>query len=336
MASASVSLEGAPTRRGVRRGHHPWLRRLAAGVLTLFVASVVVFAATQALPGDAARAILGKEATPARVAALRQQLDLDKPVLAQYASWLGGVVHGDFGTSLAEQRSVTDVIRDPLVNSAVLVALVALVAFPLSLLFGCLAAMSRRSAGDQVFNVATLTVSSLPEFVIGTLFVILFATSVFHWFPAVALIPPGESPLGHLDEMVLPVATLALAVMSYLTRVVRAAMVEALESDFAQMARMKGMPERLVVRRHALPNALIPAVQAAALMLVWLMGGIVIIEFLFNFPGLGTTLTGAVSNRDVPVIQAVTLTFAFAIVVFNIGADALTTFLSPRLRTGGR
>jgi peptide/nickel transport system permease protein len=158
---------------------------------------------------------------------------------------------------------------------------------------------------------------------------------VFTVLPAVALIPPSESPFDHLKELVLPVATLTIAVLPYLFRVVRASMIDALASDYVQMARLKGMPERIVMRRHALPNALIPAAQASALVLTFLLGGVLVVEFLFAYPGLGSLLASAVAARDLPLIQAVTLVFATGVVLFGLAADLLTTFLSPRLRTGG-
>ena len=314
-----------------------WLiRRLGLGVVVLFVVSLIVFFATQALPADPARAILGREATPERLDALRAQLGLDRPILEQYIEWLGGALRLDFGTSLAADESVGSLLAGPLVNSLVLLLMAGGIAIPLSVLVGGVAAVRRDGPLDKSVLGALLLLTAVPEFVIGLVLVILFSTTVFTVLPAVALIPPGESPLGHVDELVLPVATLVLAVVPYLARLVRASMIDALGSDYVEMARMKGMPERIVMRRHAIPNALVPTVQASAIVLAYLLAGIVVVEFIFRYPGLGTELTEAVDARDVPVIQAVVLIFATGVVLFNVLADVLTVLLTPRLRTGPR
>jgi peptide/nickel transport system permease protein len=310
------------------------LRRLGVGLLVMFVVSLIVFAATQALPADPARAILGREATPERLEALREELGLDRPVVEQYVDWLGGVLTLDFRSSLAANEPVADMLSSPLVNSLILLAFAAGVAIPLSLVLGAVAALRRDGWFDRSLLGTLLLLTAMPEFVIGLLLVILFATTVFAVLPAVALIPPGDSPLAHLDELVLPVATLALAIVPYLARLVRASVIDALTSDYVEMARLKGMPDGIVLRRHALPNALIPTVQASAVVLVYLLAGIVVVEFIFRYPGLGTTFTDAVDARDLPVIQAVVLIFAAATVLFNAIADLLTVLLTPRLRTG--
>lgn len=314
-----------------------WLvRRLGLGVVVLFVVSVIVFFATQALPADPARAILGREATPERLDALRAQLGLDRPVLEQYGDWLAGALRLDFGTSLAADESVGSLLGGPIVNSLVLLLLAGGIAIPVSVLVGGVAAVRRDGLLDRSVLGALLLLTAVPEFVIGLVLVILFSTTVLTVLPAVALIPPGESPLGHVDELVLPVATLVLAVVPYLARLVRSSMIDALASDYVEMARMKGMPERIVMRRHAIPNALVPTVQASAIVLAYLLAGIVVVEFIFRYPGLGTELTEAVDARDVPVIQAVVLIFATGVVLFNVLADVLTVLLTPRLRTGSR
>ena len=264
------------------------IRRLALGALTLFLVSLLVFAATQALPGDTARAILGKDATPARVAELRKELGLDRPAVVQYASWLEGVVRGDMGNSLVAQEPVTKLLSDRVVNSAVLVLLAALVSIPLSIVIGSLSGLLRDRLFDSSVSLGTLGLAALPEFVIGLLLIMLLATQVVHVLPAVSYVNPDQSLWSQLTILVLPVATLVLAVSPYIVRILRASMVEVLESEYVQMARLKGMPERIVLQRHALPNAIIPAIQVIALNMAWLAGGVVIVENVFNYPGIGS------------------------------------------------
>jgi len=311
-------------------------RRILLGILTLFLVAVVVFVATQALPGNAAQAILGKDATPARVHALEQQLHLNESVFAQFTHWLGGILTGDLGTSAATQQPVSQLLSGGIANSAFLVVLAAIIAIPLSIAFGSWMAMKRDTAVDYVGSTVSLVFAALPEFVIGILLVLLFATSVFQVFPGVSLIPPGDHAWNHLNAVILPAATLVLAVTPYVSRIMRGSMVEVLESDYVTMARLKGMPERTVMIRHAVPNAIVPAIQVSALQLAWMAGGIVLVEAVFSFPGIGSGLVDAVGNRDVPTVQALTLIIASVYVVLNLAADVATILVTPRLRTAGQ
>jgi peptide/nickel transport system permease protein len=312
------------------------LRRLALGVLTLWLVSLVVFAAVLALPGDAATAILGKEATPDRVAALRTQLHLEDPVVSQYLHWLGGVVTGDLGISAATQEPVGDLIGDRGVNSTFLVVVSAAVAVPLSLLIGVWAAVRRDRPLDHVVSTITLALAALPEFVIGIALILLFATSLLTILPAVSLLPPGAPAWESPDALVLPAATLVLSVMPYISRIMRGSMVEVLESEYVTMARLKGLSARRVIWRHALPNAIPPAIQVTALQLAWMAGGVVVVEFVFQYPGLGTLLVNAVANRDLPVVQALTMLTAAIYVGLNVLADVATILVTPKLRTAAR
>jgi peptide/nickel transport system permease protein len=312
------------------------LRRLALGVLTLWLISLVVFAAVLALPGDAATAILGKEATPDRVAALRDQLNLEDSVVSQYLQWIGGVITGSFGESAATQQAVSELLSDRVANSAFLVLVASLVAIPLSIGLGVWMAMRRDRAVDHVGSTTTLVLAALPEFVIGIALVLLFATSVFHWFPAVSILPPGEKAWQQPDVVVLPAATLVLAVTPYISRIMRGSMIEVLESEYLTMARMKGLPERTVIWRHAVPNAIVPAIQVAALQLAWMAGGVVVVEFVFSYPGIGAALVDAVANRDMPVVQTVTMLAAAIYVLMNLFADVATILVTPKLRTAPR
>lgn len=315
----------------------PWrwvARRVALGLGVIVAASVLVFLATQALPGDPAQAILGKEATPESVTALRESLNLNRPMYAQYFSWLGAIVTGDFGESLSSRVSVTSLLGPALSNSLSLLFVSALIAVPASIALGVVTAVRRDKALDRTSFVGSLLLTAMPEFVIAMLLVVLLSTTLLHLLPAVAVIPPGSSPLLHPLELALPVLTLILAVVPYLYRLVRSTMIDVLDSEFVAMARLKGVPEKQVIWRHAIPNALIPVTQASAVVFAYLLGGIVVVEFVFGFPGIGTLLTDAVTQRDIPVIQAVTLVIAAGVVIFNLLADLITVLLTPRLRTG--
>ena len=313
------------------------LRRFLLGLLTLFLVSVIVFGATQALPSDPARAILGRTATPDSLKALRTQLHLDRSPVGQYTHWLGGVFRGNLGNSLAARgEPVTKVLGKRLENSAFLVLLAAAVSIPLSILLGVLAARRRDGPLDHVLSLVLLGLAALPEFVVAIALVVLFGTTVFHWFPAVSLLPPEGAPWQHLKELVLPTVTLVLAVSPYIARIMRASMVEVLESDYVEMSRLKGMPERYVLWRHAVPNAVAPAIQVIALNLAYLAGGIVIVEFVFAYPGIGSALVDAVANRDLPIVQALAVLIAAVYVFCNLLADISTILVSPRLRTSLR
>src|SRR5258706_3509463 len=311
------------------------IRRLLLGLIVLIMVSIVVFAATQALPGDPARAILGRSATPQSLAALRLKLHLDQPVFTQYWTWLTGLLHGNFGTSLAAQEPVTTLLGPKLVNSSVLVAVSAIVSIPLSIAIGSWAALKREKIFDTVSSNLLLALAALPEFVVAVVLVLLFATTVFpNVFPAISRIPPGSGPWNYPSALVLPVLTLVIAVAPYVARIMRASMVEVLESDYIEMARLKGLPERTVMIRHALPNALGPVFQVIALNLAYLAGGIVVVEYVFAYTGIGTGLQEAVLNHDLPVVQALAMLIAALYLVLNLLSDAATIMVTPRRRTG--
>src|SRR5438067_2059669 len=322
---------------GTRFLHGIWgfvLRRLLLGLLTLLLVSIVVFAATQALPSDPARAILGRNATPEALKALRAQLHLGQPVVQQYLHWLGGLARGDLGHSLAARgEPVSTLIGTRVQNSAFLMLFAAIVSIPLSIALGAVAARRRDRAFDHATSVVTLALAAVPEFVVAIVLVVLFGTTVFQVLPPVSLIPPGDSPLSHLSALVLPTTALVLAVGPYIVRIMRASMVEVLESDFVEMARLKGMSEQKVVCRHAVPNAIAPAIQVIALNLAYLAGGIVVVEFVFGYPGIGAGFVDAVANRDLPVVQALAILIAAVYVALNVCADVATILVSPRLRT---
>jgi peptide/nickel transport system permease protein len=332
---------GPPTAARPRRALIPqfggiWgfiLRRALLGLLVLFIVSIVVFAATQAL-GDPARAILGRDATPESLKALRLQLHLDRSVVSQYTSWLTGLLQGDAGTSFASTAPVSSLINERILNSAFLVFLAGIVSIPLAIAIGAYAALRRDKPFDSVSSLITLLLAAMPEFVIGLWLVVIFATTVFPGtLPSITQVEPGARPWGDMKAMILPTATLVLAVTPYVARIVRASMIEVLESDYVEMARLKGLSERTVLLRHALPNALGPTFQVIAINLAYLAGGVIVVEYIFNYPGIGGALRDAVNNHDIPVVQALAMLIAAVYVVLNLLADIATILVTPRLRT---
>ncbi len=334
-ALAAAAEHGSDRLARLSRGH-PVMRlvavRIVLGVITLWLVSVVIFAATQALPGNAAYAVLGHSATPQRLHAVEAQLHLNRPLISQYGSWIGGVLHGNFGTSLANGESVSALIGSRIVNSAVLVVAAGVIGTLIAGLLGVLAAARRDRWFDHVASVVALAVTALPEFVVAIALVIVFSVLVLHALPAVSAIPPGSEPWQNLKELILPVATLAIVIAPYIFRMVRAAMIEALESDYVEMARLKGLRPRRVLLLHAFPNAIPPVIQVVGLNLLYLAGGIVVVEYIFNYPGVGAALVDAVSNRDIPTLQFIVLVLTTFYVFVNIVTDVIALLASPRRR----
>jgi peptide/nickel transport system permease protein len=317
------------------------LRRCAVGLLTLAAVSVLLFAATNILPGDVAQTVLGKEATPERVAALRGELHLDESVVSRYFHWVEGLVQGNLGDSAvqvaqnAPDPSVGAMIATPLVNSLILALIASLLIIPLALVLGTIAAVRAGKTTDYAVSYGSLFLGSLPEFVIGTFLILLFFNEL-HLYPPVALVPPGASPLDNPEALVLPLLTLLAASLPFGARQVRAGVVESLKEDYVTVARLGGIPERRVLRRYALRNALPASIQAFAQTIQYLFGGIIVVEAVFAYPGLGNLLTNAVLTRDVTLVLAIALVIAAVFIVINIVADLLVVFLVPKLRTGLR
>ncbi|GAA1969256.1 ABC transporter permease [Microbacterium deminutum] len=334
---STVSLPAArttPVRSSATVGWAWWLtRRLGAGLLVVWGVTVFIFVSTQLLPNDPAHAILGIQATQESIDALTRQLGLDRPAYEQYAAWLGGLLHGDFGISLGTKQPVTAVIGYRFFNSVVLMLIAAVIAIPLAVFLGVVTAVRRDRRMDRTVLSAGMVLTSLPDFVIALALVVLFATTVTRLLPAVSAFPAGDWPTWYPNELVLPVATMVLVSVPYLYRLFRASMIDVLESEYVQMARLKGIPERVIIVKHALPNALVPGIQATGLLLSGMLAGIVIVEYVFRYPGLGTALTQAINIRDLPVIQAIVLIYALAVVLFNLLADIATILATPKLRT---
>jgi peptide/nickel transport system permease protein len=312
-----------------------WLaRRIGLAVLTLWLVSILVFLATAAL-GDPVRAILGRDynSNPGRVAQLEEQLNADASVVERYFDWLRGLFTGDLGTSLANGQPVSELISGSVLNSAVLVLLSAAVMIPLAFIVAMISVHYRRRRPDTVIQTILLAMAGLPEFVIGVLLIALFATTVFTVLPAVTISSPTGHPWDNPEAMVLPTLTLVLWVAPYVSRILRSSLLEVIDSDYVELARLKGIPERVVMRKHALLNAIVPGIQVIALQLAFLAGGVVIVETLFAYPGVGLLLVDSVRNHDVPMVQALSMIIASVYVVVNLIADLLSIMLTPRART---
>ena len=309
------------------------LKRLAVSVLVLLAVSFVVFVFTLLLPGDPAQAILGQQATPERLEALRSQLGLDQPWWQRSFDWLGGILTGDLGVSAATGGSISALLGERIVNSLVLMAIAAVIAVPLGLALGTWAALRRGRASDTALNTGSMILASLPEFVVGIVLVALFSTTVLQILPSVTMAAPGTRVWEFPLQLVLPVAALVLVVVPYMVRMMRQTMTEVLSSGYVEMARLKGVPERQVILRHALPHAIGPVAQVVAMQLAWLAGGIVVIEVLFRYPGIGQAMVDAVNNRDVQVVQTISLLIAAFYVVVNLLADVVGILANPKLRT---
>jgi len=324
------------SRRSSAGAPHPIVKllvqRVALGVVTLCVVSVVIFAATQALPGNAAVAILGHSATPPALHALERQLHLNRSVFAQYGAWISGIVSGHPGTSLVNGMPVWSIVSPAAANSAVLVGLSGVIGSVVGVTLGAVVALRKDSVLDHTSSLLALAVTALPEFVVAIAMIILFATVVWDVLPAVSMVPPGTQAWAEPRELVLPVATLVIVIVPYIFRMTRAATVEALASDYAEMARLKGLPTWRVLAVHALPNAIAPVVQVIGLSFLYLAGGIVVVEFVFAFPGIGSSLVSAVSDRDVPTIQIIVLVLAGFYVFVNIVSDVVALLATPRRR----
>ena len=305
------------------------LQRLALGVLTLLVVSLVIFGATELLPGDLASTLLGQSATPETVTALRAQLGLDQPAPLRYWAWLTGVLQGDFGVSLATRRPIADMLATRLGNTVFLALYAAAIAVPLSLILGVLAALWRNSLFDRVANAGALSAISFPEFFLAYILIFLLAQSGY--FPSMTRLSPNMSLDDKLYVTFLPALTLTLVVTAHMMRMTRAAIINLMAQPYIEMARLKGLSPLRIVLRHALPNALAPIINVIAINLAYLITGVVVVEVVFVYPGLGQLMVDSVSKRDIAVVQAIALIFASAYVLLNLTADVLSTLTNPRL-----
>lgn len=307
------------------------IRRLAHGCLTLVVVSVLVFCGTEVLPGDVAEAVLGQSATPETVAALRETMQLDRPAPVRYVNWLSGFTTGDLGVSLATGRPVWELMRDRLTNTLLLAGVTAVIVVPLSLLLGLLSATYPRNMTLKSCMFFTLCAASAPEFFVAAILVGIFAVRL-RWFPGVAYLSAGQSLPAILHTLALPVMTLALAVAAHMARMTRAALLKVLSTPYIEMAEMKGTKRLDIILHHAFPNVIAPVSNAVAMNLAYLIGGVVIVETMFSFPGLAKLMVDSVATRDIPIVQGCAMVFCSAYVLFNLMADMVSIASNPRLR----
>ena len=306
------------------------LQRLALGLLTLFAVSVIIAFVVELLPGDITQAILGQTATPETVAAFRKEIGLDRPAYVRYVEWLGGIFHGDLGQSLASKREISEFVGTRLSNTLFLGGLAAAIAVPLALLLGLLAALYRNSIYDRVVNLLTLTSISFPEFFVAYI-LILFLSVKAGIFPGISNVSTDLAFSEQLFRTLLPALTLTLVVLAHMLRMTRAAIINLLSSPYIEMARLKGTKPFRVIVHHALPNAWGPIVNVIALNLAYLVVGVVVVEVVFVYPGLGQLLVDSVSKRDLPVVQACAIIFAAVYILLNLLADIVSIVSNPRL-----
>jgi len=304
-------------------------KRLVLGALTLFLLSLLIFLSVEALPGDLAQEILGQQATPETVAAIRRELGLDLPAHIRYLEWLGGILQGDFGNSLALRKPIIDLIAPRLQNTLFLTLYTASIAVPLSLILGMMASLFRNSYFDRISNATALSAISMPEFFVG--YILIYFLALSGYFPSMANINANTPLLEKLYLCFLPALTLTLVVTAHMMRMTRAAIINILALPYIEMAHLKGVRPARIIFWHALPNALAPIVNVIALNLAYLITGVVIVEIVFVFPGLGQLMVDGVKFRDVPVVQASSLIFATAYVGLNLLADIISTVTNPRL-----
>ncbi len=305
-------------------------QRLGLGLITLWVVSLIIFLGVELLPGDLAQAILGQAATEETVAAFRRELKLDLPAYERYFDWMGGMLQGDLGRSLANKREISELIGTRLGNTLFLAAVAAVVSVPLAVGLGILAALYRNSFYDRCVNVVTLTSISFPEFFVAYI-LILFLAVKLGIFPSISNVSPDTAFWDRVYRVALPALTLTLVVIAHMMRMTRAAIINLLASPYIEMANLKGMPRSRIIVRHALPNAWAPIINVIVINLAYLVVGVVIVEVVFVYPGLGQLLVDSVSKRDMPVVQASSIIFAATYILLNLTADILSILTNPRL-----
>jgi peptide/nickel transport system permease protein len=310
------------------------LRRLGLMILTLWLLTLIVFLAGQVLPGDPARSVLGNQAAPSAIQALDHQLGVDRPLLTRYLSWLGGLLHGNLGNSYEYQSAVEPFIRAALINSVKLALLAFVIVVPLGILGGVIAALRVGRGTDRAISVTGLSLSTVPEFVSGIVLLVVFGVEL-KWLPVTANAGTGASALEQLKHLILPAIPLVLVLFGYIARMARAGTIESLNSDYARTAVLKGLPEATVIRRHVLRNSLLPTITVIATQTGYLIGGLVVVEVLFNYQGLGNLIYKAAVGHDFAMLEAGVLIIGVVYVVATLIADILLTLLNPRLRIGG-
>ena len=310
------------------------LRRVGLALVTLLLLSVMVFLMANVLPGDVGRRILGPFADPRSVAALNHQLGVDRPLVIQYLSWLAGAVHGDFGNSLSYRAPVADLLLRALLNSMKLAAVAFVIVVPLGILGGIIASLNRDKFLDRLISVTGLSGVAMPEFVTGIVLILLLGITL-RIFPITATAPAGSDPFTQIYYLILPSLPLVFVLFGYIARITRAGMNEALDADYTRTAYLKGLSRGTVIRRHVLRNALLPTIAVVATQTGYLIGGLVVIEFIFNYQGIGQLLYTAVNHKDFPLIQSGVMVIGVVYLTATLLADLIYSLLNPRIRYGG-
>lgn len=308
------------------------LQRFGFALLTLVLVSLIAFVGTEALPGDSCTAYLGRNETEEGLAICREKRGELRPWYVKYAEWAGNMIQGDFGTSMNGDRSINEIVGPRLKNTAILAFFSSIIGIPLAVLLGVITGLWRDRFADLAISTTAIVAMTLPEFVTATILIYIFSIQL-DWFNAIAVLRTNASLGDILSTIALPVITLVLVMTAHILRMVRTSVIDVMAGDFVQMARLKGVPYWQIVFKHALPNALLPSIPVIALTIAWLLGGLVIIERVFNFPGLGNEMLNAIALRDIPVVLAIAMLLALVYVIVNLISDLLTLLLNPKLRT---
>lgn len=307
-------------------------RRFILALITLLIISVIIFVGVEALPGDAATAYLGQSATPESLQALREEFGLNTPAYQRYFGWLGDMLNGDLGESMARRKPVSEIIGNQFRNTVVLAVAAGIVGIPLAIVMGVLAGLTRDKWPDILVSLVAILGMTLPGFVTATILIYIFSIKL-ELFPAISMVPTDAPVIEILPNIVLPIITLTFVMVAHILRLVRTNMIDVMVSEYVQMARLKGVPIIKIVFQHALPNAMLPSINVIALTLAWLLGGVAIIETVFNYPGIGKLLINAIGDRDLPLVQGIAIILASIYIGVNLIADLLALVLNPRLRT---
>ena len=311
------------------------LRRAGFLILALFLASIIIFGATQLLPGDVATVVLGQFATEAAIANLQAELGLDRPAYIQYLDWAGGFIRGDWGYSMVSRMPVRPIVMERLQSSVMLAALAFFFYVPLGVILGIIAAIKREKVADRLITGVSMAFVGLPEFVTGLLLISFIALGA-NLLPANSSIEPGHGFIEALPYLILPAITVSLTSLGYVARMVRSGTIEVLRTDYVRAAELKGLPARIVLFRHVLRNALLPTITVVAMGIGWLLGGLIVTEQVFGYPGLGRILIFSIQRGDLPMIQAATMVIVAIFLLANMAADILYSVLNPRIRAGSR
>jgi peptide/nickel transport system permease protein len=308
------------------------LRRLSLGLITVILVSIIIFTGVEFLPGDACTAFLEREAQGKLLENCRQDLNLNRPAIDRYIDWASSAMVGDLGLSVNGQQSIAELVGNRMNNSLLLAFCALLVGVPLAIFFGVITALWRDKPIDLFFSTAAIFAMTIPEFVSSTVLILVFSVWL-GWLPGIVLTSANASAAEFFPEIILPVIVVAMVMTAHILRMVRTSVIDVLASDYVRMATLKGVPYWQIVFHHVLPNALLPAINVVALTIAWLLGGVVVIEVVFNYPGLGRMMIDSISDRDLPVVQAIALILATVYVSVNLTADLLTMIANPRLRT---